>query len=523
MSKSLYKVAGYLRLSREDGDKEESDSISSQRSIIARKVEELGEEFELIDFYIDDGYTGLNTDRPSFQKMLADCEKGLINAIITKDLSRLSRNSFEANFYIEKYFLENNIRYISVLDNVDTYIKNSNNDMIQFKTLINDWYSKDISRKVKSSVWARKDKGLFLASLAPYGYKKDPKDKNHLIIVTERAMIVKRIFTMFDNGKTYKYIADTLRKEKIYCPGYYDYGNSKSGSEYNWRSEAVKRILQSQYYIGNTEYGKKLNLSYKSKKVKLVPRDDWKIALNTHEAIIDKALFDRVQVKINLRKKAKHNNKFEWLLNGLVYCKECGNKMRLKIKRDNYGNIRSRIIVCSCSLKKGKNKECERKSKSIKEEVLRNIIISSITKKVNNIINNDKLEEITQKEFEKKTTYVLDNQIKMLNQKLSKTDTAISSLYEDYSNNIIEEEDYRRFYQSEVERRSTLKSEINKLIKQREEKPTISKDELLEIISKLKNIEEWTSEKLSELLYNIEINKDNKIFINYRYDVIGKL
>ena len=218
MSNSLYKVAGYLRLSREDGDKEESDSISSQRSIITRKVEELGEEFELIDFYIDDGYTGLNTDRPSFQRMLADCEKGLINAIITKDLSRLSRNSFEANFYIEKYFLENNIRYISVLDNVDTYIKNSNNDMIQFKTLINDWYSKDISRKVKSSVWARKDKGLFLASLAPYGYRKDPKDKNHLIIVPERAMIVKRIFTMIDNGKTYKYIADTLKKEKIYCP-----------------------------------------------------------------------------------------------------------------------------------------------------------------------------------------------------------------------------------------------------------------------------------------------------------------
>ena len=204
MQNTIYKVAGYLRLSREDGDKEESDSISSQRSIISRKVEELGEEFELIDFYIDDGYTGLNTDRPSFQKMLSDCKKGLVNAIITKDLSRLSRNSFEANFYIEKYFLENNIRYISVLDNVDTYIKSSNNDMIQFKTLINDWYSKDISRKVRSSVWARKDKG--------------PKDKNHLIIVPDRAMVVKRIFNMFDNGKTYKEIAEILKKEKIYCP-----------------------------------------------------------------------------------------------------------------------------------------------------------------------------------------------------------------------------------------------------------------------------------------------------------------
>ena len=150
MQNTIYKVAGYLRLSREDGDKEESDSISSQRSIISRKVEELGEEFELIDFYIDDGYTGLNTDRPSFQKMLSDCKKGLVNAIITKDLSRLSRNSFEANFYIEKYFLENNIRYISVLDNVDTYIKSSNNDMIQFKTLINDWYSKALKTAVNN-------------------------------------------------------------------------------------------------------------------------------------------------------------------------------------------------------------------------------------------------------------------------------------------------------------------------------------------------------------------------------------
>ena len=213
-----YKVAGYLRLSKEDGDKEESDSIVSQKNIIENKLKELGKDFELVDFYIDDGYTGLNTNRPAFQKMLKDIESKKINAIITKDLSRLSRNSFEANYYIELYFLEKSVRYISILDNVDTFLKSSNNDMIQFKTLINDWYSKDISRKVKSSVWARKDKGLFLASLAPYGYRKDPKDKNHLIIVPERAMIVKRIFTMFDNGKTYKYIADTLKKEKIYCP-----------------------------------------------------------------------------------------------------------------------------------------------------------------------------------------------------------------------------------------------------------------------------------------------------------------
>ena len=131
-----YKVAAYLRLSQEDGDKDISDSIVSQKNIIERKVEELGKDFFIADYYIDDGYTGLNTDRPDFKRMIQDVEKGNVNCVITKDLSRLSRNSFEANYYIELYFLEREIRYISVLDNVDTGIKNSNNDMIQFKTLI---------------------------------------------------------------------------------------------------------------------------------------------------------------------------------------------------------------------------------------------------------------------------------------------------------------------------------------------------------------------------------------------------
>ena len=196
MEYKKFKVAGYLRLSQEDGDKEVSDSIVSQRTIIENKIKELGENFELADFYIDDGYTGLNTDRPAFQKMLSDIEKGIINAVITKDLSRLSRNSFEANYYIEIYFLERNIRYISVLDNVDTYIKNSNNDMIQFKTLINDWYSKDISRKVRTAVWARKEKGLYLGALAPYGYDKAKDNKNKLVINESQAEVIKYLICL---------------------------------------------------------------------------------------------------------------------------------------------------------------------------------------------------------------------------------------------------------------------------------------------------------------------------------------
>lgn len=167
MIKTKYKVAKYMRLSEQDGDKKESESIENQRDLIDNFIEK-NEDLEIVGEYVDDGYTGANFDRPKFKQMIEDIENGKINCIITKDLSRLSRNSFEANYYIELYFLERNIRYISVLDNVDTGTKNANNDMIQFKTLINDWYSKDISRKVKSSVWARKEKGLYMGSIAPF-------------------------------------------------------------------------------------------------------------------------------------------------------------------------------------------------------------------------------------------------------------------------------------------------------------------------------------------------------------------
>ena len=259
-----YKVAAYLRLSQEDGDKDVSDSIVSQKNIIEKKVEELGQDFFIVDYYIDDGYTGLNTNRPDFQRMIRDLERGIINCIITKDLSRLSRNSFEANYFIEIYFLERNIRYISILDNVDTGTKNTNNDMIQFKTLINDWYSKDISRKVRSSIWARKEKGMFMGGIAPYGYRKSEDDKHKLVINRQEAKIVKRIYNEYSKGKSITEIIKGLQDDKIPSPN----NNSNNGEiRYKWREEMIRRMLYSKVYLGHTEYGKRINLSYKSKNI----------------------------------------------------------------------------------------------------------------------------------------------------------------------------------------------------------------------------------------------------------------
>lgn len=407
--KNKYRVAGYLRLSVEDGDKEVSDSIVSQKSIIEDKIKKLGSDFELYDFYIDDGYTGLNTDRPSFQRMLDDIEKKKINCVITKDLSRLSRNNFEANYFIEIFFLEKEIRYIAILDNVDTYLKNSNNDMIQFKTLINDWYSKDISRKVKSGVWARKEQGLYVAAKAPYGYAKDENNRNKLQVNDEEARIVKKIFQMYNKGETMGEIARILQNDKVYCPSYNGFEKNKNG-EYGWNYSTISKILKNKVYLGHTEYGKVMNLSYKSKKVKQIPRREWKIVYNTHKAIISQDLFDSVQNKINLNQRAK-SHVHKWILNGIVMCKECGEPMQLKVKyRKDNTTISFMRLYCSSSLhKKG---YCVRKHKGIDLQSVTQIVVSNLNKKIKRIVDCNNIAELLENSYKNRDITRIRKRIK---------------------------------------------------------------------------------------------------------------
>lgn len=515
MENVKYRVAGYLRLSREDGDKEESESIGSQRSIITHKLEELGNEYELVDFYIDDGYTGLNTDRPAFQRMIEDVEKGYVNSIITKDLSRLSRNSFEANYYIEKFFLENNVRYISVLDNVDTYIKSSNNDMIQFKTLINDWYSKDISKKVRSGVWARKEKGLYLGSLAPYGYIKDSKNKNQLIIEPERAKIIKRIFNMYDSGIRMSEIAKILKQDKVFCPGYYDYGGSRSGDDYKWRSEAIKRILQNKVYIGHTEYGKKLNLSYKSKKVKLVPRQEWKIVEDTHEAIIDKELFDKVQ-EIIKNKFFKPKQKYQYLLRDLVYCGHCGNKMQYKYrsrttnhnkrleKPEKWWYYKCRTVYRFPSI-------CD-KGHIINEKTLNEIVIHSLNKKLQEIKSEIGINMIKDEYKKSDSKYIL--LLKSKNKK-QKIENDIRILYNKKLDEIISVEEFKEKYSILKEQEKNIENEQQQL--EDECKNLISADKLLKIIEDFKTAENFDNNIMKMLINKIEVFEDRTVNIIFNF------
>lgn len=515
--RNKYRVGGYLRLSREDGDKEESDSIGSQRSIIEEKIKQLGDEFELYDFYIDDGYTGLNTDRPSFQRMLEDIERKKVNCIITKDLSRLSRNNFEANYLLEIYFLENNIRYISILDNVDTYKKNSNNDIIQFKTLINDWYSKDISRKVKSGVWARKEQGLFVGAKAPYGYMKDENNKNKLIVNKEEAKIVKRIFQMYDSGSTMGQIAKKLQDEKVYCPSYNGFEKNKNGI-YGWNYSTISKILKNEFYLGNTVYGKVINLSYKSKKVKFVPREEWKVVANTHKAIISKELFESVQKKIKLSQKAK-THKHTWILNGIVTCKECGEPMQLKVKyRKDKKTISFMRLYCSSSLhKKG---YCVRKHRGINLQSVTQIVVSDLNKKVKNIVSCEDVSELLEKYYKDKDNTENEKELKETMKQLEKTNKMVSSLYLDYKNGVIQEVDFKTMYNQEIAKRDNLNEKIDKINNKINNNMKISDNQFKKVAKKVTNVKNWSKEQLADVIESVEIDNNDNIYINYKYDIL---
>ncbi len=506
-----YKVAAYLRLSQEDGDKNVSDSIVSQRNIIDKKVSELGKEFLIIDYYIDDGYTGLNTNRPNFQRMIQDIENGNINCIITKDLSRLSRNSFEANYYIEMYFLERNVRYISVLDNVDTSTKNSNNDMIQFKTLINDWYSKDISRKIKSSIWARKEKGMFMASIAPYGYKKSKQDKHKLIINKTQARVVKRIYKEYSKGKSISEIVKQLQDDNIQSPN----NNSNNGEvRYKWREETIRRILSNKIYLGHIEYGKRINLSYKSKKVKYIPQEEWKIAYNTHEAIITQELFDKVQKKRNINKTIK-KKKHKWELNGLVKCKECGAKMTLKVeyKKNKLKDLKSKKICCLNGLNRYKGKQCIRGSKGLDEEILNQIIYNNIKETIKTLDRKTIKNLIIKQQNEVNN---ICNKKVQINKEIEKIDKQIKTLYLDYKENLIDEEDYKKYYKEKCNQRKTIKKELEILEKQ---KKTINADKINELIENILSTKEFIKEIIPEIIHDIKIDNYNQIYIYYNYNV----
>ena len=310
-----YLVAIYIRLSKEDDNLGESESIQNQKILLTKYVKEQG--YTLVDIYIDDGYTGTNFNRPSFQRMLKDIENGKVNMVITKDLSRLSRDYIGTGEYVEKWFPAHNVRYVALTDNIDTFLDNSNNDIAPFKAILNDMYAKDLSKKIRTALHTMQSEGKWVGGCPPFGYKVDPDDKNHLVIDEVEAPIVKRIFDMFASGVRINKIRDAFNNENV--PTFSTTRNrnfTRNGNNGNiygyWCNTTIKKILQNRLYTGDMIQNRRSRLSYKYRKIICNPKENWIIVENTHEAIIDKNTFNKVQAL--LPKEHQRNDKKESFL-----------------------------------------------------------------------------------------------------------------------------------------------------------------------------------------------------------------
>lgn len=507
----VYHVGLYIRLSREDDDKVyESESITNQKSLLLQYVKE--NNLNVYDIYIDDGYSGTNFDRPDFNRLLNDIELGKINMVITKDMSRLGRDYIGTGNLIEKYFPEHNVRYISVTDNIDTYLDNSNNDIAPFKAIMNDMYAKDISKKIKTSLRAKQKEGKWVGGRTPFGYIQDPNDKNHLIIQEEQANIVKRIYNMCLEGLSFYKIARELTNEGVKTPA--SYYNFEWKNNYNlkygqWHSKTIRDILTNQMYIGDMVQNRRSKVNYKVKKVIKNKVCDYIIVENTHEAIIDKDTFYEVQKRIP-KNVGRNEKKEKHLLDGLLYCGDCGHRISVTARRKKDNRC---YTICNYYRTYMRQKLCTTHSNNY--EKLEKVIINSLTERCLQYIDKVKIKNIIFNNFKYNEKLNNKKEINLLIDDIKKINDNLDIIYIDNLNRKITDEQFKRL-------KTKLENELN--IKQKRynelngnNNDTINEAEknnmINEYINKFLSMKEPSRELIINLIDKIEIFEDKTINI----------
>lgn len=365
-------TALYCRLSRDDGAEGESNSIANQKKLLAKYAKEHG--FTNTKFYVDDGYTGTNFNRPGFQQMLEDMEMGYISTIIVKDSSRFGRNYLEVGQYTDYYFPEHNIRFIAINDCIDS--DNGEDDFSAFRNVMNEMYAKDISRKVRSSHRLRGNAGEPLAP-PPYGYVKDPENKKKWIVDPDAAEVVQRIFRLCIEGNGNETIARILQDDKVLVPQAYwqSKGMSRGGKKtqpnpYKWCKTTIAKMLEQQEYCGDIINFKSYSKSFRNKTRVENPKENWAIFKDVHEPIIDRETWERVQelTKNSKRRKPKNENVKKSIFTNLLYCGDCGHKLWFNINKQNPS-----IRFYSCSNYKGLRGTCE-STHYVREDSLEQVV-----------------------------------------------------------------------------------------------------------------------------------------------------
>lgn len=522
-----YMAAVYLRLSKEDEDlreikdKKESNSIANQKALILKTLESMPD-VTLYDIYIDDGFTGLNFERPNFQRMCEDIYNGRVNMVIVKDLSRLGRDYIDSGRYVKKIFPSYHVRFVSVLDHFDslTATQSDVNLLIPVKNFVNDNYSRDISGKVRSHQEVMRENGLYVGSHVAYGYKKLETDRNRIIPDEYAADIVRKIFDWKLKGLSSASIADKLNGLGVAAPSEYKRqlgGNYKSGFQKNrkakWSAVAINRILRNKIYIGVLEQGKREKVNYKLNKVVEKPETEWAVKENTHEAIISKADFENVAKLLNLDTRKSPEEETLFMLSGLMFCGECGRSMVRRCNR--YKDKQSVYYICATY---NKGKGCSRHS--IAQSVIEDILLDTIKRHIEHVARLEELLNIIRdREVNYDDIVANDREILAKYKELDQCKKVEMSLHRDLAAGIISIKEYEQFKNNFAHKSAEIEETIRKLQQEIETvfEEGLFADEWIDTFTKTGNITSLDRSIVLSLVEKITVYEENRIEITFKY------
>ena len=514
---NLFNVAIYIRLSREDGDKEESDSVGNQRKLLTEYVAKK-EDFILYDIYVDDGYSGTNFNRPSFQKMIADIEDGKVNCVVVKDLSRFGRDYIDTGRYLERYFPELGVRFISVTDSIDS-MKQAYDMLLPIKNIFNEQYARDISKKIQATVKSKQKAGEFIGAFTSYGYKKSPVDKNKLVIDDYAADVVRRIFSLYIQGYGKQRIAKLLNSEGILCPAEYKKVNGENYKNCNrlesttyWSYSTINSILHREMYVGNMVQGTK-HQRMRSKQKKM-PKEEWIIVENTHEPIIDKETWEKAQSLLQKRTRELDLETNKNIFAGFVKCGDCGRAMTKNMWRRADGS-KTYSLYCGTYKRNGKQ-YCT--PHTLPMAVLEDIVLGDLKAIVDSV---DNLKELVQSQSftASKVKRIADTELSKIKAELERVKRLKKSIYEDYREELISKEEFLSYREDYLKKEELYSKQIEALEEKKKDNVTedVFETPWLKRLLELKDIEALDRDIVVEMISEIKVYENRKIKITYNF------
>lgn len=522
MQKKIYRTAIYCRLSREDGDKVESNSIASQRAICEDFIAK-HDDLELVcEPFIDDGYSGVSFNRPQFRELEDALRKGKIDCIVVKDLSRFSRNYIDGGRYLEKIFPQLGIRFIAVNDAYDSLTGDPQSDsfIIPFKNLINDSYCKDISMKIRSSLEVKQKNGEFVGAFAPYGYRKSPEDKNRLIVDEDVSEYVQMIFSMYKDGFSIGRIADRLNQMGVLSPMEYKHSAGvkfetvfKTSETAKWTYKAVHRILTNEVYIGVLAQGKRGTPNYKVRVVQFRNEEDWVKVENAHEPLVSYEDFMAVKEMMKRDMRCSPDKDEAHLFSGFLFCADCHQSMIRKTVPSK--NKKYVYFVCSS------NKHSHTCSPhSISEKEVEEKVFRAIHDQVELVVNLEKaLAMIDRLPSKSRKAFNYEAQIAKIEEEIERYQKLKLRLYEDLSDGIIDKSEYfdfRNSYTKIIEEKQETLLRVKKEMKQVVATGTTERN-WVTLFKQYENIDELNRRVLMALVDRVLVYEDHAIEIIFKY------